>query len=178
MPEAWPWSPRCCVPWCSGRSPCLRLSVGLTSARPSYMCPDRELNWGPFHLQAGAQSSEPHQPCFSGRWTGTEVPPWQQLQEGPGISIHERIHELPLQGQWRGWKRTWFLSGPHLIAALVITGRFSESVREGAGAGGRPCGDTGQARVGTRQRGRKPGLLWAELPVLSSASCSHDSCLF
>ena len=25
------------------------------------MCPDWELNWGPFGLQAGAQSTEPHQ---------------------------------------------------------------------------------------------------------------------
>ena len=27
------------------------------------MCPDRELNWQPFGLQAGVQSTEPHQPA-------------------------------------------------------------------------------------------------------------------
>ena len=26
------------------------------------MCPDQELNWRPFGSQAGAQSTEPHQP--------------------------------------------------------------------------------------------------------------------
>ena len=29
------------------------------------MCPDWELNWQPFDLQLGAQSTEPHQPGLS-----------------------------------------------------------------------------------------------------------------
>ena len=31
-------------------------------ARNPGMCPDWELNWRPFDLQAGTQSTEPHQP--------------------------------------------------------------------------------------------------------------------
>ena len=31
-------------------------------ARNPSMCPDQELNWWPFGLQAGTQSTEPHQP--------------------------------------------------------------------------------------------------------------------
>ena len=27
-----------------------------------HLCPDQELSWGPFHSQAGIQSTEPHQP--------------------------------------------------------------------------------------------------------------------
>ena len=65
------------------------------------MCPDWELNQRPFGLQAGAQSTEPHQPGLTSSVVETK---WvSQRQTGssaaPRVGLTEQTHTLVLVGK-------------------------------------------------------------------------------